>query len=104
MSLWLEGKEGTTVICGCCHSGIINTLQHIKKQTQPTTKITNLFGGLHLVSASQQRLDKTFHYLQAQDIEQYYPAHCTGDEAIRQLSQLFNNRVEIAKSGLKISI
>lgn len=104
MSIWLEDKEGITVVCGCCHSGIINTLSHIKKQTGPLTKINNLLGGLHLLSANSERMNATLNYLQKQNINHLYPAHCTGENAMLLLSKKFKNRVEIARSGLKVLI
>lgn len=104
MSLWIESQEGITIICGCCHAGIINTLQHIKKLTKRSVNITNLVGGLHLVNASQKRLEKTLNYLQTQNIQHYYPAHCTGDHAVSLLSKNFNKKVQFAQSGLTIQI
>lgn len=102
MSLWIETETGLTVICGCCHSGIINTLNHIKKQTEEMKPIQTLLGGLHLVSANQHRLNYSFEYLSKQNIEMFYPAHCTGDRPMELLKEAFKNKVEIAKAGLKI--
>lgn len=104
MSIWLEGKAGLTVICGCCHSGIINTLSHIKNQTGALTKINNLLGGLHLVNANSERINATLDYLQKQNINHLYPAHCTGENAMLLLSKQLNNKVQIARSGLKIQM
>jgi 7,8-dihydropterin-6-yl-methyl-4-(beta-D-ribofuranosyl)aminobenzene 5'-phosphate synthase len=104
MSLWFDGKEGITVVCGCCHSGIMNTLTHIKNRMGPLAKINNLLGGLHLLNANSQRMNATLDYLQKQNINNFYPAHCTGENAMLLLSKQFNNKVEIARSGLKIQI
>ena len=104
MSLWLEGEEGITVICGCCHSGIINTLSHIKQHIGQSVNISHLIGGLHLVSATPQRMTATLDYFYKQNIDNLYPAHCTGDKAMLLLSQEFKNSIEIAKAGLKISL
>ncbi|MDA7747307.1 MBL fold metallo-hydrolase [Psychromonas sp.] len=104
MSLWIENGEGVTVICGCCHSGVINTLDHIQKQIGQTKRVKTLLGGLHLVNASQQRLQRSIEYLNQQHIEKLYPAHCTGEYAMQLLKTQLNNEVEIAKAGLSISI
>ena len=104
MSLWVETKTGLTVICGCCHSGIINTLTHIKKQAETTKPIQTLLGGLHLVGANQQRLNETFEYLRKQDLDMLYPAHCTGEHPMLLLKDIFENKAEIAKAGLKITL
>ena len=101
MSLWIETEQTITVICGCCHSGIINTLNHIKQQS-PSKKIKTLLGGLHLVNADLTRLSHTIEYLNKQNIDTIYPAHCTGNTAMQRLIKKFNHKVEIAKAGLVI--
>jgi 7,8-dihydropterin-6-yl-methyl-4-(beta-D-ribofuranosyl)aminobenzene 5'-phosphate synthase len=103
MSLWIETDNGLAVICGCCHSGMINTLTHIKQQTGHSSNITTLLGGLHLVSANQQRLNATINYLNKENINRIYPAHCTGNDAMSLLQEQCEN-VEIAKAGLKITV
>lgn len=102
MSLWIETEAGTSVICGCCHSGIINTLEHIKQQTEHAALINNLLGGLHLVSANQQRLNGTIDYLNMQNIKTLYPAHCTGDDPVLLLKKQFKNKLKIAQAGLQL--
>ncbi|MFT6927754.1 MAG: 7,8-dihydropterin-6-yl-methyl-4-(beta-D-ribofuranosyl)aminobenzene 5'-phosphate synthase [Psychromonas sp.] len=104
MSLWIETAAGLTVICGCCHAGIINTLNHINGQTGNARIINNLLGGLHLVNANQQRLKSTIDYLNKQNIETLYPAHCTGDKAMALLKTQFNNKLKIAKAGLQLTL
>ena len=104
MSLWIEEKEALTIICGCCHSGVMNTINHIKNQTIQTKKINILLGGLHLVNANQQRLNHTVEYLNEQNISTLYPAHCTGDIALKLLENKFTNNLKIAQSGLQITL
>ena len=104
MSLYIAGETGLTVICGCCHSGIINTLTHIKKQMQQPLQISNLIGGLHLVNANQQRISTSIDYLNKQNIANIYPCHCTGDNAMQSLSKQFKNNLQIAQAGLKITL
>ncbi len=102
MSLWMETEDGLTIVCGCCHSGLINTLNHIKKQAAQTT-IKSLLGGLHLISANQERMTATIAYLNKQSIANIYPAHCTGDNAMSLLQEQCEN-VQIARAGLKITV
>lgn len=104
MSLWIETEDGLTVICGCCHSGIINTLTHIQKQMKKPLQINNLIGGLHLVNANQQRIDITTAYFNEQNVANIYPCHCTGEAAMQYLKKKFNNNLQIAYAGLKITL
>ncbi|WP_435234730.1 MBL fold metallo-hydrolase [Psychromonas sp. PT13] len=101
MSLWLHTEDGIAVICGCCHSGIINTLTHIKQRLPSETKMTLLLGGLHLVHANKTRIDATIDYLNQQHIDNIYPAHCTGDNAQALLQQHCAN-VHSAKAGITL--
>lgn len=102
MSLWIETENELNVICGCCHSGLINTLDQIKKLTNQKP-IKFLLGGLHLVIANQERLDATVAYLNNEQINRIYPAHCTGDNAMSVLQAQCKN-VQIAEAGLKLSL
>jgi len=104
MSLWIETEAGLNIICGCCHAGIINTLNQIKKLTGESKPINTLLGGLHLINANQQRLNNTLEYLIKQNISKLYPAHCTGAEPMALLKDTFKNKVEIAQAGLTITL
>lgn len=57
-AVFLETSTGIIVIVGCAHAGVVNTIRHIQKLTgnQP---ITTIIGGMHLLNASQERIDKT---------------------------------------------
>lgn len=103
MSLCIETKTGLMVVCGCCHSGIINTLEYIKQQTKPNTKINTLIGGLHLINANQQRLKQSIEYLNKQAIQHIYPGHCTGEHAMQLLQQQLKGGITISKAGLRIT-
>lgn len=103
MSLWIKTEKGLTLVCGCCHSGIINTIEQIKTLTNQE-KIKTMIGGLHLVNSDQRRLDATTLYLNKQHIENIYPGHCTGDKAMALLQERCTANVQIAKAGLKLTL
>lgn len=75
------------LISGCCHAGIINTLQYCRQQA-PEIHVHTIVGGLHLRSASTERLNKTADFLRAYGVKKLYLLHCTGNNAIEQLRQL----------------
>ena len=82
-------KEGI-LIQGCCHAGLINTLEFCKKE-KPEIRIHTVIGGLHLLLASDQRLKQTSDYLQQTDIQKLYLLHCTGENAIIYLKENLQN-------------
>ena len=75
------------LISGCCHAGIINTMEHCRN-ILPDIKIHTIVGGLHLRNASEERLQKTADYLRSSTVKNLYIMHCTGENAIASLQQL----------------
>lgn len=76
-------REGI-LIQGCCHAGIINTLEHCRK-SMPDIEIHTIIGGLHLLLANEERLKETADYLRKSGIKRLYLLHCTGENAIAYL-------------------
>ncbi len=72
------------LIQGCCHAGIINTLEHCRKSF-PEIKIHTVIGGLHLLLADERRLKETADYLRESTVKRLYLLHCTGEHAIDYL-------------------
>ncbi len=100
-TLWVETDKGLVICLGCCHSGVINTLQQICQQTKQP--IYALIGGMHLLHASQERLEKTASILATYAIPHIYPCHCTGDEAIEFLCKRLGDAVKPGYAGLKVT-
>jgi 7,8-dihydropterin-6-yl-methyl-4-(beta-D-ribofuranosyl)aminobenzene 5'-phosphate synthase len=74
---YVETPRGTVVILGCAHSGIINTINYIKKLTGGK-KIYAVAGGMHLVNAGPERITKTVEELRILNIKILAPGHCAG--------------------------
>lgn len=72
------------LITGCCHAGIINTMEYCQS-IHPEIKIHSIVGGLHLRHASEQRLAATADYLRSSNVKELYLLHCTGANAIEFL-------------------
>lgn len=69
------------LIQGCCHAGIINTLEHCRK-CMPQIRIHTVIGGLHLLLADENRLKQTGDFLRQSGIRRMFLMHCTGEKAI----------------------
>ena len=69
------------LIQGCCHAGVINTLEFCRK-AHPEIKVHTIVGGLHLLAASEERLKQTADYLKHYGIQKLYLLHCTGENSI----------------------
>lgn len=83
-SLFFSSRQGTVVLLGCAHSGVINTLAYIQQLTggQPLYAV---FGGMHLVHASPERRAQTIDAFRRLDIARLGPAHCTSLSATVEL-------------------
>lgn len=77
--------EGT-LIQGCCHAGILNTLAHCAR-CRPEIPVRTVVGGLHLVHASVERLERTAAALAALNPERLILLHCTGEGAVAFLRE-----------------
>ena len=96
------GTAGGWVVClGCCHAGVVNTLQYILRELGGK-KILAVIGGMHLRHATSERLERTTTALKVYDIPQFYPSHCTGEAATAFLAQRFPQAVRPGFAGLKI--
>lgn len=100
---FIETGHGTVVILGCAHAGIINTLRYIQKLTDQQT-IHTIIGGMHLHSASEERMEKTMEALRELNPLRMFPCHCTGFPAAARLATEFPGRVSPCPVGTVISI
>lgn len=91
LAVVVESTEGTVVLLGCAHSGIINTLRYVNEITGKQ-QIFTCIGGTHLMSASDERLDYTVEALKRFNLEQIAPCHCTGLKGSLTLYQAFGDR------------
>lgn len=101
MAFWIRTEQGLVVCIGCCHAGIINTLQYITELTGEK-RIHTLIGGLHLLNANEEQLKKVITELKQFAINNIIPCHCTGDRAYAHLMAEFNCTKGYA--GMEISI
>jgi 7,8-dihydropterin-6-yl-methyl-4-(beta-D-ribofuranosyl)aminobenzene 5'-phosphate synthase len=98
MALWIRTRQGLVVCVGCCHSGLINTLNQALFQSG-APRLRAIIGGFHLLNADDRRMKKTVKALQALSPELIVPCHCTGSRAIETLKNAFGDGVITGVSG-----
>ncbi len=79
-AVFFQSAQGTVVLLGCAHAGIINTLHYVRRLTADRP-IHAVLGGMHLVNASLERLKSTIRELRDMKVGCLGPAHCTGRAA-----------------------
>lgn len=97
--LVIESNGGLVMINGCCHSGLINSLKHLRLY-RPEEKIKAIIGGLHLRSADTITLDKVIGSLKEFDPEFIIAGHCTGEAAESRLAREFGARFKKLITGV----
>lgn len=102
VSVWLHGSEGLVVCLGCCHAGLINTLDYITSRTGEK-RIATIIGGMHLLHAGTERLEKTVEGLKNFEIGRIVACHCSGDEAVKYLSENLPCEVVAGYAGMTLS-
>lgn len=99
-SVFFDTSEGTVVLLGCAHSGVINTLCYIRQLTADRP-IRTVIGGMHLINASPNRIERTVNALQKIGVERLAPAHCTGMPATVALWNAFPGRCQPSPVGTR---
>ncbi len=99
-SLFWDGPQGPVVIAGCAHAGVVNTLEYVLQLTG-ADHIHAVLGGLHLHSASPERMDRTIDAFRRFDVQRIGVGHCTGFHAIRRFFDAFGDRCFLFSVGTR---
>ena len=103
LSMVVEGADGLTLILGCCHSGLINTMDHVR-DTLPGKPIQSVIGGTHLGFAPQDQLRQTIATLRERQIRRLGLSHCTGLQAGARLAAEFGDAVAFCNVGYSLTL
>jgi 7,8-dihydropterin-6-yl-methyl-4-(beta-D-ribofuranosyl)aminobenzene 5'-phosphate synthase len=103
LALILKTQKGVVVVLGCTHRGLINTLLRIRELTG-TDNIYAIIGGLHLETASAERIEKTIESLKKLKIQKFGVSHCTGFLATTKLFSVFGEKVFLNKVGTVFAV
>ncbi len=87
-ALFMPTSEGTVLLLGCTHSGLINTLEYVAELTGDR-RFRLVAGGLHLHAASEERLAATLAGLERYRIAEIAAGHCTGARAAFRIWSAF---------------
>lgn len=102
-ALAIETPRGLVVLLGCAHSGLVNTVEHFRRELDGP-RIHAIIGGTHLGPASDEQFDATVDYLKRLDFDRLGVSHCTGQIRSAQLYAHFPNKVFFANVGSSLKI
>ena len=98
-ALILNLPQGLVIVTGCCHSGIVNTMEQARK----ITGIDDVFavvGGLHFQDAGEEKVAKSIEALK--EVEWVFAGHCTGFEGMCRIAGVKGDRFEAIHTGTEI--
>jgi 7,8-dihydropterin-6-yl-methyl-4-(beta-D-ribofuranosyl)aminobenzene 5'-phosphate synthase len=102
LAIKLEGG-GLFLVCGCCHSGLINTMEHAL-ELSGEKRIKGVIGGLHTIHASEKRMRFTVEKLKEYAPKAIYPLHCAGQKETAMLYRELGEMVHIVSTGAVIEL
>jgi 7,8-dihydropterin-6-yl-methyl-4-(beta-D-ribofuranosyl)aminobenzene 5'-phosphate synthase len=102
-SLLLETEKGLVLVLGCCHAGLVNTLEHVACMTG-RRDIFAVIGGTHLGFCSQEQIAKTVAALRTLGIKKLAASHCTGFAASARLSRELPKEFQMAMVGYTLEV
>lgn len=101
-SICIKTESGIVLITGCCHSGIINTLNYVHQLFDQ--RVYMIIGGLHLSAASDERVTETISMLKKCNVKRIIPCHCTGAKVIQRLQRELGSKVTPGFSGMSVML
>ena len=97
-SLVIRTEKGLLLLLGCCHAGIVNTVEFAVAR-MGVQDIAAIIGGTHLGFCSPSQLEETLKALRSYPIRKFSASHCTGFTASARLLREFPGRFHPAHVG-----
>ena len=91
LALFIRTEKGLSVILGCAHRGVINTMRAAAAWAG-TDQFFALIGGNHLHSRGAEQADQTLAALEQFPFRLIAPAHCTGPRVAARIFARFGER------------
>ncbi|MGD8474195.1 MAG: MBL fold metallo-hydrolase [Anaerolineae bacterium] len=88
-ALVIETSEGSVVITGCAHPGIVPIVR-AARQVVPGD-IAMVMGGFHLMEQPASAVEATADTLREMGVEKVSPTHCTGEGAIAVFADAYGD-------------
>lgn len=102
-SLVIDTVMGLVVLMGCCHAGLLNTLEHVAYITG-RRDIYALIGGTHLGFCGKEQLEITISSMKKWGIKKVAASHCTGFAASARLSREMPKEFQMATVGYTLEV
>jgi len=102
-TLFIETAKGLVIVFGCAHAGVVNTLNRIADLTEKE-QFYAVMGGMHLLNASEERIERTIAVFREYNLQGIGPAHCTGTKAAEKFRCVFPEQCFTCSVGARIDL
>jgi len=101
-AILVESDGGPVLITGCAHPGIVKLARHATDLAGRPLSL--VMGGFHLLRKKAPETRRTAEDLRKLEIQRIAPCHCTGDEAIATLREVFADGFVDIRAGSSIPL
>lgn len=102
-SLVIRTSKGLVLLFGCCHAGVVNTIEHAREKTGEE-RVYALVGGTHLGFSSADQTEATVRALRGFGVGRIAAGHCTGFAASARLLREFPGGFQTANVGYTLEM
>lgn len=102
-SLVLDTAKGLVIILGCCHAGLVNTLEHVASTTG-RHDVHAVVGGTHLGFCGREQLEQTVAAIKRMGIKKVAAGHCTGFTASARMALEWPKGFQVAQVGYTLEL
>lgn len=97
--LFIKTDRGLVVLLGCCHAGLVNTLEQVQRISEDP--VFAILGGTHLGKVDEATVQECVAmFSRRHDVQQIYAGHCTGTRGLIALSRALGDRVKPCSAGI----
>ena len=102
-AIFFDTPRGLVFLLGCSHAGVVNTLDCVMKLVEGR-QIDSVVGGMHLLIASQDRIEQTIDAFRKYNVKHIGLAHCTGADATQRIRKAFPDRCFMCSTGSRVRL
>jgi len=88
-SLIIDTEEGSIVITGCAHPGIVDIVR--KSAAISEDNILLVMGGFHLIRTSENKINEIIGEFREIGVEYAGPSHCSGDKTLELFKENYGD-------------
>ncbi|MBN2323263.1 MAG: MBL fold metallo-hydrolase [Spirochaetes bacterium] len=104
-ALFFCTAEGTVIVTGCAHPGIlevIDTAKRLASEDCDSAEVFFVIGGFHLSGASERVLHRIVNGFQSRGVVKAAPCHCSGGACRAMFRAVYGERFIPAGAGTRI--